>query len=470
MANLLSLILNYNAQSQPDMERILLSLVLVFLGLKLAAQANYSLKTQQIERDRKSRYYVRQANRLMNGNNYLGAALNAATALKVAKKRRHKSRAQRALNEVYPEAIERSERLIEQLKNETATFSGDETVTKSAQLVRVYRELIRIQNILGQLPKKAFKPARRRDSGFQYEPLDFSDDLTAAKTAFEESKTQAAVMHYEEGRRLERSGDKTDQKEAAKRFIRTQQYVKNYRDSRERYQSVKKAATTRMGITPFDASNVEHGNMGIKMSQLLLEGLMSMSSQLDFFEVVDREQLDAVLKEQKFSLSGLLDESTTAEIGALKGVDVLLAGTITESVVDRQKTGPDEHSYSREVVIGKEKYTDEEGNERTREVLGTVTATARELTKTAEATVGCSFKVIDVKTGDILETGSMTGHYYWEFFWISKFTGDKRALPRGVPRREERYPGTSIMTNLAAEEVAGRIMGQLQKYLNKVGR
>ena len=197
---------------------------------------------------------------------------------------------------------------------------------------------------------------------------------------------------------------------------------------------------------------------------------MSMSNHLNFFEVVDRERLDAVLKEQKFSLSGLLDESTTAEIGALKGVDVLLVGTITESVVDKQKTGPDEQSYSREVVIGKEKYADEEGNERTREVLGTVTAVAQESSKSAEATVGCSFKVVDVKTGNILETGSMTGHYYWEFSWISKFTGDRRALPRGVPRREEKYPGTSIMTNLAAEEVSDRIMGQLQVYLNQVGR
>lgn len=452
------------------MKRVFLTLVLVFLGLELAAQANYSLRTQRVEKGRKSRYYVRQANNQMDRNNYRGAALNAATALKVARKKRQISLAQETLSEVYPVAIQRSEQLIENLKNETNNFNGDETVTKSAHLIRVYTELIQLQDILGRLPKKAFKPAKKRDAGFEYEPRDFAGDLDVAKNLFEVSKSQAAAMHYEEGRRLERSDDKNELRKAAQRFTWAQQYVKDYRDSRERYESAKKAATTRMGITQFDASNVEQANMGIKVSQTLLEGLLNRSDRLPFFEIVDRKQLDAVLKEQELSLSGLLDESTTAEIGALKGVDVLLVGTITETIVDRQATGPDENTYNREVVIRKEKYTDEDGNEKTRDIRGTVSAKAEVFSKSAESSVGVTFKVIDVKTGDILETGSMVGRYVWDFTWISKFEGDKRALPRRIPRREQKYPSISVMTNAAADEVSDRIMNQLQRYLNQVGR
>jgi TolB-like protein len=47
------------------------------------------------------------------------------------------------------------------------------------------------------------------------------------------------------------------------------------------------------------------------------------------FEVMDRAHLNSILKEQKFSLSGLVDPKTVQKIGALAGVECLVTGTLT---------------------------------------------------------------------------------------------------------------------------------------------
>jgi TolB-like protein len=47
------------------------------------------------------------------------------------------------------------------------------------------------------------------------------------------------------------------------------------------------------------------------------------------FEVVDRAHLNSILKEQKLSLSGLVDPKTVQKIGALAGVECLVTGTLT---------------------------------------------------------------------------------------------------------------------------------------------
>ena len=119
-------------------------------------------------------------------------------------------------------------------------------------------------------------------------------------------------------------------------------------------------------------------------------------------------------------------------------------------------------------MLRKEKYTDDDGKEKTREIKGDVTATAKIYTKTAEATVGCTFKVIDVKTGEILESGSTTAGDTWQFSWIGSYRGDKRALP-AMSREERKYPSLSKMTNNASTAASNKVYNQLLSYLSRVG-
>lgn len=57
------------------------------------------------------------------------------------------------------------------------------------------------------------------------------------------------------------------------------------------------------------------------------------------FSVVERSQVNAILEEQHFGLSGAVDASTAAEIGKILGVQAMLMGSITQFSIDRKSGG-----------------------------------------------------------------------------------------------------------------------------------
>jgi len=54
----------------------------------------------------------------------------------------------------------------------------------------------------------------------------------------------------------------------------------------------------------------------------------------DFYEVIERDQLEKIMKEQKLSLSGALDESSAAEVGRVLGLDVIIIGNSSYTDTD----------------------------------------------------------------------------------------------------------------------------------------
>lgn len=57
------------------------------------------------------------------------------------------------------------------------------------------------------------------------------------------------------------------------------------------------------------------------------------------FTVVERSQVNAILEEQHFGLSGAVDAATAAEVGKILGVQAVLMGSITQFSVDRKSAG-----------------------------------------------------------------------------------------------------------------------------------
>jgi len=205
------------------------------------------------------------------------------------------------------------------------------------------------------------------------------------------------------------------------------------------------------------------------LSDKLLNYLSTKAAELEFFEVIDRNQLNLVINEQQLALSGLMDESTTANVGELKGVDVLLVGNVTKSIIDRQRSGATSTSYSQSVKVGTEKYINDKGKEKTRDIYKKVYATANVYSKQADASVGGSFKVLDVKTGQVLTSGSTTGTDNWSVRWIGSFSGDARALP-GLPRKEPNYPSFDSMINTSTTKAATQVYNKLLSYAVEVGK
>jgi tetratricopeptide (TPR) repeat protein len=69
----------------------------------------------------------------------------------------------------------------------------------------------------------------------------------------------------------------------------------------------------------------------------------------DFYQVIERAQLEKVLKEQRLSLSGALDENSAAEVGRLLGLDIIIMGNVSYSSTDK-RSGTDYPCLERTVT------------------------------------------------------------------------------------------------------------------------
>lgn len=65
-------------------------------------------------------------------------------------------------------------------------------------------------------------------------------------------------------------------------------------------------------------------------SKTISESLTSEFTAMGKFTVLEREKLDTILKEAGLSASGLVDENTKVEAGKLKGVEIIVTGSLRE--------------------------------------------------------------------------------------------------------------------------------------------
>ncbi len=107
-------------------------------------------------------------------------------------------------------------------------------------------------------------------------------------------------------------------------------------------------------------------NSGSMVSQLFVKYLLKAG-----YDVVEREELQSILREHQLSVEGVLNRSQVKEFGKLSGVDAFIAGTIPMVIPDRELY--------------------ENGNIRY-----------------IAAQVGVTCRMIDVETGEVLWAGSDT--------------------------------------------------------------
>jgi len=69
---------------------------------------------------------------------------------------------------------------------------------------------------------------------------------------------------------------------------------------------------------------------GSALGKYLAEELTSRLFRTGRFRIVERQQLERMLAEQKLSASGLVDEATASRLGRLLGADALLTGTVAD--------------------------------------------------------------------------------------------------------------------------------------------
>ena len=131
------------------------------------------------------------------------------------------------------------------------------------------------------------------------------------------------------------------------------------------------------------------------------------------FTVVERAQLESVLREHNIAVTGYLDPATTREIGRILGVDVLLVGEVssysparTELTLSTTRRSESRPIMQQEVMRMPDgnyvSYTRQVGTEVSRQ------AETRPTEYVINAKVAVIAKLVDVETAEIVWIGSDT--------------------------------------------------------------
>jgi len=150
-------------------------------------------------------------------------------------------------------------------------------------------------------------------------------------------------------------------------------------------------------------------NSGSQIATLV----QSMLMESRHFSIMEREKINSLLAEQHLAMSGIVDESTAAEVGAMLGVDAMIFGEVTA-----YRVAPDKRiskKVKEQKFTGKYKYIS-----KTNKKTGKVKKVREKIyedvwvTKTyyiRQGSVSINFRVVNVKTGELLAAHSDSESY-----------------------------------------------------------
>ncbi len=323
---------------------------------------------------------------------------------------------EKILDAAFPKAIKKHHRKIERLKEKQPDFYWDKIVDE----LRILQDLKIIIEDLNH-PKTDIWLAKANIRNYI--------------TEIEVAKSNAAEDHYKIAIQLKSKSDRESQKQAAEQFQLAQSFVGNYKDSQELYLVCKDAGTTRIAILPFinKSGKNQYGTIGENISNAIRSALINDFAIMEFVQIIDRQQIEKIIEEQKLSQSGLIDSQTSLKIGKLLGVHQIISGEVTFLTASNPQHVKNKQRYNKEVVIDTEKYTDEDGKSKTRNVYGDVMALATSHNLSASSQIQASYQVINAETAQVLNSELVSGNRQFEYRWVT-FNGDQRALPNDVKR------------------------------------
>lgn len=402
-------------------------------------------------------------------------------------------KSQQLIVDVFPRAVDAHLEKIKTAKNSSAKFKWDTVVAE-------YNALTKINNTVKALPvltvEKTKQPIRFDIKDYTQDLVEPSNNaaedhyqegrrlfgkegmanrILAAKEfsaankyvpGYKDASTLAAEGYYQEGLLLAKAEDVDTQKKAAKAFKAAQGFVPGYKDSEALYEKARRAGVKRIAIIPFENKSGKNGYGAI--ADAIVDGtvsdVMGDSSAIEFLEIVSRDQLEQVMREQRLGMSGFIDEKTATKLGKLLGVHEIVTGKITQITASRARDIQRDIPQTQRICVEEVstgKYTSKCVKE------GEISARVTVYTRTAGATITGSYNVIDVKTSAVKQSKSMEGKYAFSTEW-AKFSGNKDALS-GEPARlttvsETHAPEEEEMVNKAREDLVAKLSKSFKDY------
>ena len=186
----------------------------------------------------------------------------------------------------------------------------------------------------------------------------------------------------------------------------------------------------------------------------LAELLTTKLVQGNYYKVVERERLNKIMNEQKLGMTGMIDETTAAQVGKLAGVNAVLMGNVnTYSVKDEP--------YTKTVMVsrGTGRYRTEcnkKGECHNVEIVEQVPMLENHHRR--NGTVSATQKVVLVETGRVVGAKNATEQYKYD-------TGNP-PMGEGVMGFRKPVPEqgqAEVLTSLT-EKVAENLAGAIQSH------
>lgn len=113
------------------------------------------------------------------------------------------------------------------------------------------------------------------------------------------------------------------------------------------------AAKKKIGVTKFDCNFTvpidrgHHYDIGTGAADMLTNELVKNKG----YEVIERQQLAQVMQEQRLGATGAVDDSTTAQLGRLIGLNYIVYGKVLSAGAELKKEGYDFGKFSTETQV-----------------------------------------------------------------------------------------------------------------------
>ncbi len=258
-------------------------------------------------------------------------------------------------------------------------YRADYERVKGAYLMELYEE--------GQelLSRQDFMGAERVFSRIAKLEPDYRDASSLQTVAYLEPLYRAGKIDLEAGRF----------RKAYDEFDRIVQRDPGYKDASALRQEAIVRGQYSIAVLPFTSAN-KRDDVAAKFQAYAMTALTRTKD--PFMRIVDRENMDRILEEQRLGLSGVVDEQTAVRVGNLMGAQAVLMGTLIDY---RESPG----QLRRSTKNGFESYSVQMTNKETGEKYF---ETRYKPVKYAEffqensVTVSFSYRLVSLETGEVL--------------------------------------------------------------------
>lgn len=287
-------------------------------------------------------------------------------------------------------------------------YEGDFRQVKEAYLSELY------EAALTQMENEDYSGAEGNLNEIRKWDASYKDIKELGDIAYLEPKYQAGVSAYQV----------EHYREAYGYFQQVLSRRKDYKDAKQLSKQALEKGTLTIAILPFENNSSQRG-LESRMSAYMLQALVSVKD--PFLKVVDRENMEAILQEQKLQLSGVVDNATAVQVGELVGAQAILTGNVLsysqQAGTLRNKTRPAYEAYQ------VKKLNPNDGKYYLETQYKAVTYD--EYYNSSSCSIALQYKLVSLKTGEIIKTDILTKDVSDEILF-GRYSGNATSLVPSV--------------------------------------